>query len=83
MNNTPDPVPESDAACYKHISQDAFNTDIEHSAVDDFQLMNCIVKSFLWKNVTVTVNDHKTKKPKVILDSVDGIVEAGTTQFAP
>lgn len=66
-----------DAVFYKHITQDAFNTDIEQSAVEDSQLMNDTVKNFLWKDVTVTVKDHKTKQPKAILQGVDGIVEAG------
>lgn len=66
-----------DAVFYKHITQDAFNIDIEQSAVDDSHLMNDTAKNFAWKGVTVTVKDHKTKQPKAILDSVDGVVEAG------
>jgi hypothetical protein len=75
MSSTPSAV--DDAAIYKHITQDAFNIDIEQSAVDDSQLMNDTVQNFLWKNVTVTVKDHKTKQPKAILKDVDGMVEAG------
>ena len=56
---------------------DKFNIDIEQNTVDDTQLMNNTVSSFTWKNITVTVKDHNTKEPKVILDGVNGIVEAG------
>jgi ABC-type multidrug transport system ATPase subunit len=78
-----DPSPMDEATIYKHITQDAFNIDIEQSAVDDSQLMNDTVQNFLWKEVTVTVKDHKTKQPKAILNGVDGIVEAGTASISP
>lgn len=70
----------SDDVFYKHITRDVFNIDIEQSAVDDSHLMNDTARNFAWKGVTVTVKDHKTKQPKAILDSVDGIVEAGKSQ---
>jgi ABC-type iron transport system FetAB ATPase subunit len=73
-----EPGADHETAFYKHITQDAFNTDIEQSAVDATQLMNDTVKSFLWQGVKVTVKDRKTKQPKAILDAVDGLVEAGT-----
>ena len=78
-----DPSPMDEATIYKRITQDAFNIDIEQSAVDDSQLMNDTVRNFLWKDVTVTVKDHKTKQPKAILNGVDGIVEAGTASIFP
>lgn len=62
---------------YKSVTQDALNNDIEQCTVDNPQLMNNTVKNLIWKNVTVTVKDHKTKQPKTILDNVDGIIEAG------
>lgn len=68
---------DHETAFYKHLTEDAFNTDIEQSAVDGSQLMNNTVQNFLWQGVTVTVKDHKTKQPKAILDGVDGVVEAG------
>ena len=77
-----DPSPMDEAIIYKRTTQDAFNIDIEQSAVDDSQLMNDTVQNFLWKDVTVTVKDHKTKQPKTILNSVDGIVEAGTASIS-
>jgi hypothetical protein len=58
-------------------ARDNFNIDIEQNTVDGTQLMNNTVSSFTWKNITVTVKDHKTKEPKAILDGVNGIVEAG------
>ncbi|ESZ90228.1 hypothetical protein SBOR_9382 [Sclerotinia borealis F-4128] len=54
-----------------------FNTDVERSAVDDTHLKNTTVRNFVWKDVTVTVKDNKTKQPKAILDGVSGVVEAG------
>lgn len=68
---------DSESSFYKHLAQDAFNTDIEQSAVDEAHLMNDTVKNFLWQGVTVTVKDHQTKQPKTILHRVDGLVEAG------
>ncbi|KAH8816310.1 putative ABC transporter [Xylogone sp. PMI_703] len=56
---------------------DGFNTDIEQKASDDNQLVNDVVRDFSWKNITVTVKDHKTKEPKAILDDISGIVQAG------
>lgn len=54
-----------------------FMTDVEQSAVDDAYLKNTTVRNFMWKDVTVTVKDHKTKEAKAILDTVSGVVEAG------
>lgn len=54
-----------------------FMTDVELSAVDDTHLKNTTVRNFIWKNVTVTVKDNKTKESKAILDDVSGVVEAG------
>ena len=80
-----DPRDDSNGVFYKNLSHggdDPFTTDIEMQSVgDDSTLKNNTVKSFLWKDITVTVPDRKTKQPKAILDGVDGIVEAGTPQF--
>lgn len=51
--------------------------DIEQKAVDDAHLRNTTIQNFVWRGVTVTVKDNKTKKPKAILDGIDGIVRAG------
>ena len=79
------PKDENDGALRHNIisdGNDPFGTDIElQSVVDDSHLMNDTVKSFLWKDITVTVKDHKTKQPKAILDGVDGVVEAGRSIF--
>ncbi|EDN99528.1 hypothetical protein SS1G_02382 [Sclerotinia sclerotiorum 1980 UF-70] len=54
-----------------------FMTDVELAAVDDEHLKNTTVRNLIWKNVTVTVKDYKTKEPKAILDDLSGVVEAG------
>ncbi|KAG0651330.1 abc transporter G family [Hyphodiscus hymeniophilus] len=73
------PRSDTEGVFYKNItdSHDPFTTDIELQSADDSPLMNHTVKSFLWKDITVTVKDHKTKQPKSILDGVDGLVEPG------
>ncbi len=71
-----DPANIIDAA-YETSMEDAFKVDIEQEAVDDCHLLNDEVRSFAWKGITVTVKDHKTEEPKVILNNVDGIVEGG------
>ena len=59
---------------------DHFNTDIEQkSGGDDAHLLNNTVRNFIWQEVTVTVKDNKTGKPKAILDNVEGIVKAGNS----
>jgi hypothetical protein len=62
---------------HKTTTQDLYSVDIEQKAVEDAHLMNDTVKNFVWQGVTVKVKANKTKEPKAILDSVDGIVEAG------
>ncbi|KAH0534117.1 hypothetical protein FGG08_007291 [Glutinoglossum americanum] len=47
-------------------------TDLEQYARDNAHLDNTAVRTFAWQRVTVTVKDHKTKKPKEILSQVDG-----------
>lgn len=59
------------------VSQDAFNVDIEQKTLDDAHLLNNTVRNYSWSGVSVVVKDHKTKKPKTILQDIDGIVEAG------
>jgi len=51
--------------------------DIEKTAGDYAHLTNTTVRSFGWDGVTVTVKDRTTKKPKTILHSVNGFVQAG------
>lgn len=70
------------AASPRHTSQssqhDMLSVDLEKGAGDE-QLKNTTVKNFAWRNVTVTVKDHKTKQPKELLRNVRGVVQAGTT----
>lgn len=56
---------------------DVFGVDIEQKAIDEAHLQNTTVQNFTWQGVTVTVKDRKTKAPKVILDGIDGSVNAG------
>jgi hypothetical protein len=51
--------------------------DIEQEAGHGFGLYNSIIRDFTWRQITVTVKDKQTKKPKTILDNVAGRVEAG------
>lgn len=59
------------------VLNDRYNVDIEQKASDEAHLLNNTVRNFIWQDVTVTVNDNKTGKPKAILDNVEGIVKAG------
>ena len=71
----------SQASAPRHTSEsqhDLLSVDLEKGAGDE-QLKNTTVKNFAWRNVTVTVKDHKTKQPKELLRNVRGVVQAGTT----
>ena len=50
--------------------------DLEHGAASE-PLYNSSIKDLCWHDVTVTVNDRKTKAPKRLLDNVTGEVKAG------
>ena len=65
-------------AIYRSVKQDPFTVDIEQKALDNAHLMNDTVRNFAWQGITVVVKDHKTKKPKTILENIEGSVEAGT-----
>ncbi len=62
----------------QELTQDSFHVDIEQKAVEDAHLQNKTVQAFTWQGISVTVKDRKTKKPKVILSNVNGIVKAGS-----
>ncbi|KAH6890536.1 P-loop containing nucleoside triphosphate hydrolase protein [Thelonectria olida] len=51
--------------------------DPEQAPVAEKHLVNTTVKTFTWRGVTVNVKDRDTKQSKSIVDSVEGIVEAG------
>ena len=55
----------------------ASNIDVENGAVSEAHLLNTTVQSITWRSVTVTVKDRETKQQKIIVDNVEGIVEAG------
>ena len=51
--------------------------DVEKSIVQDEYLTNDDVRSFAWDNVSVTVTDRQTKRPKQLLENVKGFGRAG------
>lgn len=51
--------------------------DLERHVTEDAHLINDSVRSFAWEGISVTVKDKKTKEPKTILTSVDGVVRPG------
>jgi len=53
------------------------SVDVESHAMAEAHLKNSTVRNISWSGVTVTVKDRDTKQPKVIVDNVEGIVEAG------
>ena len=56
---------------------DAFRTDVEAKAMGDAHLVNSTVQNVCWGGLTVTVKDQKSGEPKMILENVDGVVQAG------
>ncbi|PBP16702.1 ABC transporter [Diplocarpon rosae] len=53
------------------------DVDIEQKSGEDAHLRNTSVRSFIWQDITVTVKDAGTGKPRAILENVEGIVKAG------
>lgn len=51
--------------------------DVERHAATEAYLRNTTVKNISWHDITVTVKDRETKQPKVVVDKVEGYVEAG------
>ena len=66
----------SDRNTSRSSQQDMLSVDLEKGAGDE-HLKNTTVNSFAWRNVTVTVKDHKTKQPKELLRNVRGVLQAG------
>lgn len=52
-------------------------SDIEALADQTSPLFNDAVRFVLWENVTVTIKDRQSKRPKDILNNVCGLVQAG------
>jgi hypothetical protein len=67
----------------KNMALDTFTSDSEQGFTRNVHLKNTTVTKFIWQDVTVTVQDRVTKKPKAILDQVEGIVSAGLIPFHP
>lgn len=51
--------------------------DAEQYAVADAHLYNTTARNISWRGITVTVKDRETKQSKIIVDNVEGYVEAG------
>ncbi|ROW12376.1 hypothetical protein VMCG_00091 [Cytospora schulzeri] len=51
--------------------------DIEKHAMAEAHLKNTTVHNISWRGINVTVKDRETKQQKVIVDNVEGYVEAG------
>lgn len=52
--------------------------DLEQRPAAEKQLTNITVHNIIWRGVTVTVTDRKTKQSKTLVDNVEGIVKAGS-----
>ena len=59
-------------------SQSSLEKDLERNTGDYAHLTNSSIRSFGWEAVTVTVKDRSTKKPKAILQGINGVVKAGS-----
>ncbi|KAF2437084.1 ATP-binding cassette transporter-like protein [Tothia fuscella] len=59
------------------MSSSNLHTDVEKTAGEYTQLFNTNIRSFAWRDITVSVKDRVTKQPKNILQNVDGVVRAG------
>lgn len=57
--------------------------DVEQYALAETHLRNTTVYNISWHGVNVTVKDRETKQPKMIVDNVDGYVEAGKSHSSP
>jgi hypothetical protein len=55
----------------------SMDKDIEATQDDREYLTNMSVRSFGWEGVTVNVKDRTTKRPKTLLQSINGFVTAG------
>lgn len=56
--------------------------DSDQLPVTENRLVNTTVHNIAWSNVAVSINDRWTRKPKAILDDVEGLVKAGSS-FPP
>lgn len=52
-------------------------TDVEKTAGDYAHLTNTSISTFSWEDVSVTVKDRQSRKPKTILSNVSGTLKAG------
>jgi len=69
----PSETTDTERGTYKQSSV----VDVEKGTSAEDHLRNTTVQHISWRNVTVTVKDRETKLPKAIVESVEGIVEAG------
>ncbi|EEH36424.2 ATP-binding cassette sub-family G member 4 [Paracoccidioides lutzii Pb01] len=59
------------------VDSNTIDPDLEANSGEHAFLKNHTVHSFAWKGVSVNVKDHETKKPKAILENVNGHVSPG------
>lgn len=58
-------------------SSDGLNTrDLEQNDGHNF-LMNHSVQNFSWNDLTVTVKDRRTKRPRNLIENINGSVQQG------
>jgi hypothetical protein len=53
------------------------SSDTERQNSHEFYMLNDIVHSLSWSNITLTVEDRSTKKSKNLVSNVSGRVKAG------
>jgi hypothetical protein len=53
------------------------SSDTERQKSHEFYMLNDIVHSLSWSNITLTVEDRSTKKSKNLVSNVSGRVKAG------
>ncbi|PGH11181.1 hypothetical protein AJ79_05023 [Helicocarpus griseus UAMH5409] len=59
------------------LGSNTMDPDLEANSGHHAFLMNDTIHSFAWRNVSVSVKDHETKKPKTILENANGHVNQG------
>ncbi|TDZ71817.1 ABC transporter G family member 11 [Colletotrichum trifolii] len=68
---------QKDQTNMTHDNESVSRHDAEMMGAPDAHLLNTTVHNISWEGIEVTVKDRETKKPKNLVDGVDGIVEAG------
>ena len=53
------------------------SSDTERQNSHEFYMFNDVVHSLSWSNITLTVEDRSTQKPKDLISNVSGHIKAG------